>query len=133
MIEISHIDHLVYRVVDVDKIIAFYEAVLGATMEKVQEDIGLYQLRLGNALVDLVPFDGKLGLHRGGRPDTETANVDHICFRVDPWDEDALIGHLRSLDIEAQVARRYGAEGYGPSIYISDPEGNQIELKGPPE
>jgi glyoxylase I family protein len=133
MIEISHIDHVVYRVVNVNKVIAFYETVMGATMEKVQPEIGLYQLRLGNALVDLVPFDGKLGSERGGRPDTESANVDHICFRVDPWDEDALMRHLHSLGIQCQVARRYGADGYGPSIYISDPEGNQIELKGPPE
>lgn len=26
---------------------------------------------------------------------------------------------------------RYGAEGDGPSIYFSDPDGNRIELKGP--
>ena len=27
---------------------------------------------------------------------------------------------------------RFGAEGEGPSIYLKDPEGNALELKGPP-
>jgi len=31
-----------------------------------------------------------------------------------------------------EVATRYGAEGNGPSIYFDDPEGNKVELKGPP-
>jgi hypothetical protein len=30
------------------------------------------------------------------------------------------------------VESRNGAEGEGPSIYLHDPEGNMVELKGPP-
>ncbi len=32
-----------------------------------------------------------------------------------------------------ELATRYGAEGSGPSLYIHDPDGNTVELKGPPE
>src|SRR5204862_293517 len=50
-----------------------------------------------------------------------------------PCDEPAIRAHLRQHGVEAgPVEPRYGAEGEGPSIYLSDPEGNVVELKGPP-
>jgi len=39
---------------------------------------------------------------------------------------------LKSHGIEAEIKSRYGADGDGPSIYLRDPEGNGVELKGPP-
>lgn len=131
-ISIRDIDHVVYRVVDLEAVAAFWGDVLGASFEKHQEEIGLYQLRVGTSLVDLVPVDGKLGRMGGAAPGKEGRNVDHVCFRVAPWDEAAILAHLAGYGIEAQVAQRYGADGDGPSIYIHDPEGNLIELKGPP-
>ncbi|MEA2999012.1 MAG: glyoxylase family protein [Sphingomonadales bacterium] len=131
MIRIRDIDHVVFRVVDLERVAAFWRDVLGAQFEKHQEAIGLYQLRVGTSLVDLVPVDGKLGRMGGAAPGTEGRNVDHVCFRVDPWDEAAILAHLAAHDIEAKVTRRYGADGEGPSIYIHDPEGNMLELKGP--
>jgi len=60
-------------------------------------------------------------------------NVDHFCFRVEPFDADTIRAGLAAAGVEAgAVEARYGAEGEGPSIYLSDPEGNTIELKGPP-
>jgi glyoxylase I family protein len=132
MINIQAIDHVVLRVVDLDLMAAFYIDVLGARWEKKQEEIGLYQLRVGSALIDLVPIDGKLGAMGGAAPGKEGRNVDHICYRVLPWDADSVLAHLAAHGIEAEVVSRYGAEGAGPSIYLSDPEGNNIELKGPP-
>ena len=67
MIKLRDIDHLVLRVQDLDKMMAFYMEVLGCTIEKRQEALGLIQLRAGNSLVDLVPVDGKLG-SMGGAP-----------------------------------------------------------------
>ena len=29
--------------------------------------------------------------------------------------------------------KRFGADGEGPSVYLTDPEGNVVELKGPPD
>lgn len=134
MFKIKHIDHIVLRVADVDAMIEFYEAVLGCTLEKVQEPLGLYQLRAGDALIDLVSVDGALGRAGGAAPGREGRNLDHFCLRIEPFDGKALISHLEARGIDAgQIESRYGAEGQGPSLYIKDPEGNVIELKGPPE
>jgi catechol 2,3-dioxygenase-like lactoylglutathione lyase family enzyme len=132
MITIQAIDHIVFRVVDLDRMARFYVDVLGARFEKHQEAVGLYQLRVGTALIDLVPIDGKLGRMGGAAPVAEGRNVDHVCFRVLPWNGDAILAELRSHGIEGEIVSRYGAEGDGPSIYLADPEGNTVELKGPP-
>lgn len=134
MLTIRHIDHLVLRVTDLRAMMAFYTDVLGCPVEKVQPDLGLYQLRAGTALIDLVPVDGKLGAQGGAAPGIEGRNLDHFCLRVDPFDADAIIAHLRASGANpAPLASRYGAEGQGPSIYVPDPEGNIVELKGPPD
>lgn len=132
MITIVAIDHIVFRVVDLDRIARFYVDVLGARFEKHQEAVGLYQLRIGTALIDLIPIDGKLGRMGGAAPVAEGRNVDHVCFRVLPWNGEAILAELKSHGIESEIVPRYGAEGDGPSIYLADPEGNTVELKGPP-
>ena len=59
--------------------------------------------------------------------------MDHICLRVDPFDGPAILAHLRANGLHpGPVESRYGAEGEGPSIYVEDPDGNVVELKGPP-
>lgn len=132
MINIQAIDHVVFRVVDLDRMADFYRDVLGARWESKQEAIGLYQLRVGNALIDLVPVSGKLGALGGAAPGKDGRNVDHVCFRVLPWKDEDILSHLAGHGIEGEIVSRYGAEGDGPSIYLTDPEGNNIELKGPP-
>lgn len=132
VINVTAIDHVVLRVVDLDQAVRFYTNILGARLEKVQEAAGLWQLRIGSALIDLVPVDGRLGRMGGAAPGAEGRNVDHICLRVLPWDGEAILAHLRAHGIEGEIVARYGAEGDGPSIYLSDPEGNNLELKGPP-
>ncbi|MFO1412536.1 MAG: VOC family protein [Burkholderiales bacterium] len=134
MIRIRGIDHVVLRVADLDRALAFWRDALGCPVERRQDAIGLVQLRAGAHLVDLVPLSGKLGAAGGRGPGAEGRNVDHVCLRVDPWDEPALRAHLARCGIAAgETARRVGAEGDGPSIYITDPDGNTIELKGPPD
>lgn len=133
MIRIRELDHIVLRVVDLDRMTRFYCDVLGCAIERRQDEIGLVQLRAGRSLVDLVPVDGKLGRIGGAAPGAQGRNVDHFCFRVEPFDADAIRAALAAAGVEAgAVASRYGAEGEGPSIYLNDPEGNTIELKGPP-
>jgi glyoxylase I family protein len=133
MIRIREIDHLVLRVVDLEKMLRFYCEGLGCTLERRVDTIGLVQLRAGRSLLDLVPVDGKLGREGGAAPGKQGRNLDHFCFRVEPFDEGAIRKHLQAMGIEAgPVAQRYGAEGEGPSIYVTDPEGNVVELKGPP-
>jgi hypothetical protein len=102
-------------------------------VERVQEELGLYQVRAGACLIDLVTVDGKLGRAGGAAPAREGRNLDHFCLRIAAFDAQALSAHLRAHGVEpGEIGLRYGAEGEGPSMYLSDPEGNVIELKGPP-
>jgi catechol 2,3-dioxygenase-like lactoylglutathione lyase family enzyme len=133
MIHIREIDHLVLRVVDLDQMLHFYCDVLGCTIERRQDSIGLVQLRAGRSLVDLVPIDSELGSAGGAAPGIEGRNLDHFCFRVEPFDAAGIRMELEARGIVVgPMESRYGAEGEGPSIYVTDPEGNLVELKGPP-
>jgi glyoxylase I family protein len=132
-IRLLGIDHVVIRAVDVERMVAFYCGVLGCSLERAREDLGLYHLRAGAALIDLVSVDGPLGAAGGVPPGRGGRNMDHLCLRVEPFDESALREWLAGHGVATGPARpRFGAEGSGPSLYIADPEGNAIELKGPP-
>ncbi|GKW49315.1 VOC family protein [Halomonas sp. NCCP-2165] len=131
---IRGLDHLVLHIRDEQAMLAFYLEALGCELEKRQNELGLIQLRAGDALIDLVPVDGPLGLQGGPAPGRKGHNLDHFCLRLASFDEAAIRRHLAAHGIEAgETRRRYGADGYGPSIYLQDPEGNTIELKGPPD
>lgn len=124
-LRVKGLDHVVLRVADMDRAIAFYEQVLGLHIERRLPEIGLVQLRAGNAMIDLVPRT---------EDEDEGRNMDHFAVRIEEMDVPALTAHLKRHGIDAgEVRRRYGAEGYGSSIYITDPDGNTVELKGPPE
>ncbi|HIN22684.1 MAG TPA: VOC family protein [Rhodospirillales bacterium] len=131
---VQGIDHVVLRVVDVEGVIRFYQDVLGCAVERRKDDLGLIQLRAGRSLIDLVDVNGELGQKGGAAPGAEARNMDHFCLRIDPFDEAQIRAYLRAHGVEAgELATRYGAEGDGPSLYIQDPEGNTVELKGPPD
>jgi catechol 2,3-dioxygenase-like lactoylglutathione lyase family enzyme len=127
------IDHIVLRVRDVPRMVKFYGEVLGCTVAKVQEKLGLTHLRAGSAMIDLITLDGPLGKEGGAGPGAEGRNVDHLCLRIATFDAAALKAHLAAHGVTpGAIGGRFGAEGEGPSLYITDPEGNVIELKGPP-
>ena len=133
MFKLKHIDHVVLRVVNLQAMLDFYITVIGCSMEKVQEEIGLYQLRAGNSLIDFIPVDGPLGKTGGAAPGAEGRNLDHFCLRIEAFDGDEILEYLRGKGIDpGTVESRYGADGDGPSVYVTDPEGNVLELKGPP-
>lgn len=132
-IKIRDIDHVVLRVRDPVRMQAFYCDVLGCTVAKVQDRIGLVQLQAGRSMIDLIDVNGIVGQAGGAPPGREGRNMDHVCLRVEPFDGEAILGFLKEHGIDAgEVVSRFGAEGDGPSIYIADPEGNTVELKGPP-
>jgi glyoxylase I family protein len=127
------IDHVVLRVKDLEASLRFYVDALGCTRDKDQAAIGLYQVRAGASLVDLVPLDGRLGAMGGAGPAKEGRNLDHFAIEIEPFDEAAIRAHLARFGIEVgETGIRYGARGSGPSIYLTDPDGNVVELKGPP-
>jgi hypothetical protein len=84
-------------------------------------------------MIDLISIDGPLGRKGGAAPREEGRNVDHVCLRIEPFEEQAIMAHLSQLGVAVgEIATsNFGAEGEGPSIYFTDPEGNSIELKGP--
>ena len=135
MIQIRELDHVVIRARDAGATVAFYCDVLGCAVErKTSPEFGLVQLRAGRSLIDIVAVDSKLGRTGGAAPGEDGRNMDHFCVRVEPFREEAIREHLaRYSVVGSKLETRYGAEGNGPSIYIQDPEGNTVELKGPPD
>jgi catechol 2,3-dioxygenase-like lactoylglutathione lyase family enzyme len=132
MFTVKSIDHVVIRVKELERAVAFYRDVLRCGVERVREDLGLVHMRAGATLIDLISVDGKLGREGGDAPAPRARNMDHLCLRIEPFDEGAIRAHLGAHGLSAgDVQTNYGAEGNGPSLYIEDPEGNVVELKGP--
>lgn len=131
MIEIAGIDHIVLRTAKLEAMLYFYCEVLGCKVErKTAHDIGLTQLRAGHALIDLLTVDSRLGKLGGGPPTKTENNVDHFCLQLNPVSSEEIRKHLQTHGIEAgEFCERYGAQGFGSSIYIEDPEGNTVELR----
>jgi glyoxylase I family protein len=125
------LDHVVLRCTDLDATLAFYRDTLGCPLERVVESIGLHQVRAGASLIDLLPVGSSLA--GDGFPDHSAGNMHHFCIRIAPTRWQAVLDHLQGQGIQVgEPARRYGAEGYGESLYLQDPEGNSVELKAPP-
>ena len=120
MLKLRGIDHVVLRVRDIDVMRRFYCEVLGAEHVAYRPQYGMSHLRVGGAMIDLVKGE------RSG------CNMDHLCLRVEPFDQAAIVAHLAKHNIQVgKIANRFGAEGNGVSIYLTDPEGKTVELKGP--
>lgn len=123
---VERIDHVVLRVRDLAGMVRFYEQALGFKEERRLEKLQLVQMRAGTSMLDLIAAERSAGAPAGA------ANMDHLCFRVEPFDRDAIVTRLAPFGVSVgETVERYGAEGNGPSVYFNDPEGNQIELKGP--
>jgi catechol 2,3-dioxygenase-like lactoylglutathione lyase family enzyme len=130
---IQRIDHVVLRVRDLHISAEFYCSVLGCDVVREREDLGLLHLRAGASMIDLVSVDGVLGRRGGAASGKEARNVDHLCLRVEPFNEPDLIQHLHKHGLSplGKAETNFGAEGEGLSLYFQDPDGNVIELKGP--
>lgn len=132
MLKLRNIDHVVLRVRDMEAMTRFYCDVLGARYVAYRSEFGMTHLRAGGSMIDLITVDGPLGKPGGAAAGKEGRNMDHLCLRVDPFDQDAIIAHLKEHNVAVgETHTRFGAEGNGVSIYLTDPEGNTVELKGP--
>ncbi|MCF7221119.1 VOC family protein [Marilutibacter chinensis] len=132
--KLLQLDHVVLRVRDIARMEVFYCEVLGCTVEKRQPAVSMVQLRAGSSLIDLVDVEGRIGRAGGAPPGDEGRNMDHLCLAVEPFEREAIVAHLQAHGARVgEFGSRYGAMGEGPSQYLFDPEGNMIELKGPPD
>lgn len=112
------IDHIVLRAHDPAALTAFYRDVLGCRVERVAGM--LTQLRAGRSLIDIVPR----------ADDAAGCNMDHLCLALSDADVEQVAAWLAARGVAiGEIATRYGAEGYARSIYLTDPEGNGLELR----
>jgi glyoxylase I family protein len=120
---VAELDHVVVRCRDQARALDFYGRILGCVEERRLDAIGLVQLRAGRSMIDLVPADPP--------PDFAQRNVDHFCMGVRAADMTALATwlHGEGVEVLGEPAVRYGAHGDGLSVYVTDPDGNVVELK----
>lgn len=131
-IAIQGFDHIVLRVRDKPAMLGFYVGVLGLAVDRDRPELGLTHVRAGAQMIDLVTLDGPLGKAGGAAPGREGRNLDHFALQVRPFDEAAIRAHLAAHGVQVvEEGERYGADGEGFSLYVRDPEGNTVELKGP--
>ena len=160
--QLERIDHIVIRCHDFPVMFDFYTKILGCTIDEPAEEHvnrfggALTHLRAGSCYIDLLAYDtshlteegkqfaarsyaGGAGIGEGRSLDdlrfsSDSSTLDHLCIRIEPFDEQSIKDFLtqNSVTIVASGNERLGADGVGPSIYVRDPEGNVIELKGKP-
>ena len=131
-IAVNGFDHIVLRIRDKEAMLGFYRDVLGLAVDRDRPELGLTHVRAGPQMIDLVTVDGRLGKLGGAAPGPEARNLDHFALQVRPFDEAAIRAHLAAHGVEVvEEGQRYGADGDGFSLYVRDPEGNVVELKGP--
>jgi glyoxylase I family protein len=141
--EILKLDHLVLRTRDLPRLRDFYLE-LGCSIERDRRaELGMVQLRIGASMLDIVDVHGPIG-QSGSKPgetdqslghgNDDHRNLDHYAVRIEPYDEVAILAfcEARGIQAEAPSFPLLGADGYGPAVYITDPDGNRLELKGPP-
>jgi glyoxylase I family protein len=129
-IRLRELDHVVFRVRDPERSLAFYRDVLGLELAHYNEAVRLWQLQCGTGMIDLMPMAGESPL-----PDLGKRHVDHVCIGVHGKDIHAIAAYLKARGVEVigEPTRRNGARGQGLSIYIQDPDGYILEIKQEPD
>lgn len=133
------LDHLVLAVLDMDAMLAFYCGVLGLEAERVdayRDGRALFPLvRLGDStVIDLLPPAlWAMGGESSGERDAagRRCNLNHFCLAVDAGQWQPLLARLAEagVEIESGPMTLSGARGDAPAIYVSDPDGNKLELR----
>lgn len=117
---ITHLDHLVLTVSDIEQSIAFYQRVLH--MKPITFGVGRRALRFGQQ---------KINLQLLGQEKRNYAHVGSgdICL-ITNWNVADLLAHLQreQITILQGPVQKSGAVGSIISIYFNDPDGNLIEV-----
>ncbi len=122
--EFTGIDHVVFRVQDPERTVAWWQDTFGVRAERLEE------WRRGEVLfvsVRLTPTT-ILDLFTGERPAGQVDNVDHVAFVVEGVDLDELAAS-GTIEVESGPHDLWGARGMGRGLYLLDPDGNRLELR----
>ena len=122
-IEVAGIDHVVINVADAERAMRWYQKHLGFEPERYGEWLSGKAPFLSMRVNELTVID-LLETDRSGE------NVDHISFCITGSLEDLA---TEDVEIVREFESVYGAMGWGPALYIRDPDGNVIELKQYPD
>lgn len=124
-IRVIGLDHVVLRTRSAEAVLRFYRDVLGCSVERTIEPLGMIQLRAGSALVDVIDSNTWAATTTAGHGDL----YDHFCLAVAGPVEDVLAALDEAGVAHGPATERYGATGNGPSVYATDPDGRTVELK----
>lgn len=119
------LDHVVLKVTDITRSLDFYTRVLGMSLERIIEDVGIYQVRCGRHLIDLQVLPAGAALAEG-----PARGIDHVCVLV-AGPLPPVVAHLQACGVTIAFGpvELYGATGFGTSVYVRDPDGHTLELK----
>jgi catechol 2,3-dioxygenase-like lactoylglutathione lyase family enzyme len=118
-VSVKGLDHVVFNSTDIERSLEWYRDVLGLEAMNVDAwrrgDVFFPSVRVNEqTIIDLFPAE------RSGE------NVNHICLEIADTDLDALAAEFPDSH---RVDGNFGAQGYGASLYVRDPDGNTVELK----
>ena len=129
MFRVMAMDHIVLNVRDMDRVLDFYQNVLGLPAERLAEfkrgEVPFPSVRISeDTVIDLFPVDGS-------DDSPQRSDLNHFCLVVGPDDMPSIMAHLktRGVRIDEGPVRRWGAHGHGTSIYFCDPESRVIEVR----
>lgn len=127
-LKVLRFDHLVLRVRDPERSIAWYCGLLGLEAERLEE------WRRGEVPFPSVRIDPNTVIDLDARHEPDGHNVDHFCLEVRTTDLDALVAS-GAFDLVGPPVRRWGARGEADLVYVRDPDGHMVELRhyGPPK
>ena len=117
---ISHIDHVVMTVSDIESSVEFYRRVL--LMEEITFAKGRKALKFGNQKINLQT------LGQESRNEAQVGSGD-LCL-ITSWNLKDIIVHLENENVEiveGPVAKS-GAVGQIESVYFLDPDNNLVEI-----
>ena len=121
--QISHLDHLVMPVSDIEQSVEFYVQYLGMAVKR--SESGRVSLHFGDQKINLHPAGWDFWL----KAEVHLAGTADLCFIIE---EPVLDVHsaleAQGLNIIEGPVHREGAVGDMTSIYLRDPDGNLIEL-----
>jgi catechol 2,3-dioxygenase-like lactoylglutathione lyase family enzyme len=133
-LKIYEMDHIVLNVSDIERSLKFYIEVLGLKGERIDEfkagKVGFPSVRINqDTLIDLSRTERPAANH--SKTDKAEANLNHFCLVAEAVDLTKVVGYLKSQNVAIRTGpiSRWGARGRATSVYILDPDGNEIEIR----